>query len=98
MKPFLLVLILLVGGCASADVHSAYTRYADRVLLQLVYTIWFPERPARGEVDFLAGRLDGLIWRVTLSPDGEPLVYDSIHPCGCYHLFFPRSGPSCRLA
>jgi hypothetical protein len=70
-------------------VHPAYTRYAERVLLQLVYTIWFPERPARGEVDFLAGRLDGLIWRVTLAPDGEPLVYDSIHPCGCYHLFFP---------
>jgi hypothetical protein len=70
-------------------VHPAYTRYADRVLLQLVYTIWFPERPARGEVDFVAGRLDGLIWRVTLAPDGEPLVYDSIHPCGCYHLFFP---------
>jgi len=44
-------------------VHPAYTRYADRMLLQLVYTIWFPERPARGAVDFLAGRLDGLIWR-----------------------------------
>jgi len=26
---------------------------------------------------------------VTFAPDGEPLVYDSIHPCGCYHLFFP---------
>ena len=70
-------------------VHPAYTRYAERVLLLLVYTIWFPERPARGAVDLLAGRLDGLVWRVTHAPDGEPLVYDSIHPCGCYHLFFP---------
>ena len=70
-------------------VHPAYTRYGERLLLQLVYTIWFPERPARGAVDFLAGHLDGIIWRVTLAPDGEPLVYDSIHPCGCYHLFFP---------
>jgi hypothetical protein len=26
---------------------------------------------------------------VTLAPDGEPLLYDSIHPCGCFHLFFP---------
>ena len=26
---------------------------------------------------------------MTLAPDGEPLIYDSIHPCGCYHLFFP---------
>jgi hypothetical protein len=60
-----------------------------RLLLQLVYTIWFPERPPRRPVDFLAGRLDGIVWRMTLAPDGEPLLYDSIHPCGCYHLFFP---------
>ena len=35
------------------------------------------------------GRLDGVVWRVTLAPDGEPLVYDTMHPCGCYHMFFP---------
>jgi hypothetical protein len=28
---------------------------------------------------------------VTLAPDGEPLLYDAIHPCGCYHLFFPTA-------
>ena len=73
--------------------HPAYTRYRgdgeDRILLQLVYVIWFPERPAEGSIDFLAGRLDGIVWRVTLAPDGEPVIYDSIHPCGCYHMFFP---------
>jgi len=69
--------------------HPAWTRVRGRVLLQLVYTLWFPERPPRSDGDLLAGRLDGLTWRVTLAPDGEPLVYDSIHPCGCYHLFFP---------
>lgn len=70
-------------------VHSAYTRYRDHVLVQLVYTIWFPERPVQGSFDLLSGPLDGLVWRVTLAPDGEPLLYDTIHPCGCYHLFFP---------
>ena len=70
-------------------VRHAYARYGERVLLQLVYTLWFPERPKDGTFDLLAGRLDGLVWRVTLAPDGEPLVYDSIHPCGCYHQFFP---------
>ena len=70
-------------------VQPAYTRYRDQVLLQLVYTIWFPERPASGFVDILAGRLDGVVWRVTLAPDGEPLIYDTMHACGCYHLFFP---------
>jgi 8-oxo-dGTP pyrophosphatase MutT (NUDIX family) len=64
-------------------VHSAYTRYAGDVLLQLVYTLWF------------GGRLDGVVWRVTLAPDGEPLIYDSIHACGCYHFFFPT--PRARL-
>ena len=52
-------------------VHPAWTRYQDRVLLQLVYTIWFPERPPQSEGDILAGRLDGLTWRVTLAPDGR---------------------------
>src|SRR3979490_2977105 len=75
-------------------VHPAYSRYrdgngADRILLQMVYTIWFPERPPSGGVDLLSGALDGVVWRATLAPDGEPIIYDSIHPCGCYHQFFP---------
>lgn len=67
----------------------ALTRYRDRVLVQLVYTIWFPERPRTGSLDLLAGKLDGLVFRVTLDTRGDPLVYDTIHPCGCYHMFFP---------
>jgi hypothetical protein len=70
-------------------VQPAYTRLGERLLLQLVYTLWFPERPRQSSLDLLAGRLDGLVWRVTLAPDGEPLIYDSMHPCGCYHQFFP---------
>jgi len=69
--------------------HAAWVRYQGRALLQLVYTIWFSERPPDSEGDIYAGALDGLTWRVTLDPEGEPLVYDSIHPCGCFHLFFP---------
>jgi len=82
----------------TAYVQQAYTRYGDRVLLQLVYTIWFSERPADPGIDLLAGRLDGLVWRVTLAPDGEPLIYDSIHPCGCYHQFFPTPRARARPA
>ena len=77
------------GAQLAVYAHPAWTRYQDRVLLQLVYTIWFPERPPQSDGDILAGKLDGITWRVTLAPDGEPLVYDSIHPCGCFHLFFP---------
>lgn len=76
-------------------VKVAYTRYRERMLVQLVYTIWFPERPRLAALDLLAGRLDGIVWRVTLAPDGEPLLYDSIHACGCFHQFFPT--PRARL-
>lgn len=67
----------------------AYTRNGHDTLAQLVYTLWFPERPASGSFDILAGKFDGIVFRVTLAPDGEPVLYDSIHPCGCYHMFFP---------
>lgn len=66
-----------------------HTRLGDRTLLQLVYLVWMPERPKQGNFDLLGGNLDGMVWRVTLAPDGEPVLYDSIHPCGCYHMFFP---------
>jgi len=75
--------------------RAAHTVYRGRVLLQLVYTIWFPERPLQAPGDILAGRLDGVVWRVTLAEDGEPVLFDTIHPCGCYHLFFPT--PRARL-
>ncbi len=72
-------------------VRLAHAWFGGEVALQLVYAIWFPERPRKGPLDILGGRLDGLIWRVTLGNDGRPLVFDGIHACGCYHLFFPTS-------
>jgi len=84
------------AGVSSLDLERptvyrriSHARYAGRVLLQLNYVIWFPARPKRGDVDILAGHLDGITWRVTLWADGTPLVYDTIHNCGCYHMFFP---------
>jgi hypothetical protein len=71
--------------------RAAHTRFAGRIRLQLVYAIWFPERPPAYPGDVLAGRLDGVVWRVTLDDDGAPLVFDSIHACGCYHLFVPTA-------
>ena len=70
-------------------VLASHTRVGDRVLLQLNYMIWFPARPRTGAFDLLGGDFDGLIWRVTLGRDGRPLLYDSVHQCGCYSLFFP---------
>jgi hypothetical protein len=78
----------------------AYTRHGRHTLLQLVYSLWFPARTAEqgGRPDLLAGKLDGLVWRVTLAPDGTPLVYDTMHPCGCYHMFFPTPAAHAKPA
>jgi hypothetical protein len=69
----------------------SHARYGGRALLQLNYTLWFPERPKGHGSDLLAGHLDAVVWRVTLGPDGVPWVFDSMHACGCYHLFFPTA-------
>ncbi|MEX2449275.1 MAG: hypothetical protein WD407_00300 [Rhodospirillales bacterium] len=67
----------------------AFTRFHGEIVIQLVYTAWFPARTPSGFWDPFAGKLDGILWRVSLGPDGRPILYDSIHACGCYHLFFP---------
>jgi len=67
----------------------SHTLFQGSVLLQLNYVIWFPERPLQGAFDIFGGQLDGLIWRVTLDRYGSPFIYDTIHNCGCYHMFFP---------
>jgi hypothetical protein len=80
--------------------NTSLTRYLNHHLLQLSYTLWFPARPKAQNtaVDLLAGHLDGLVIRVTLAPDGTPLVYDSIHPCGCYHTFFSVGNTTLKQA
>jgi hypothetical protein len=65
------------------------TRFGDSVLTQLNYVVWFPARPETGCLDLYGGFLDGLNYRVTLDEDGKPLLYETIHNCGCYHRHFP---------
>ncbi len=74
---------------ATVFVQRGYGRYEGRILPQISYVAWFSERPAKSTFDSYAGALDGLIWRVTLDEQGQPLLYDTIHPCGCYHYYFP---------
>ncbi|MDH3452499.1 MAG: hypothetical protein OEN20_08760, partial [Gammaproteobacteria bacterium] len=66
----------------------SHARFKGQTLLQLNYMVWVPARTAQSAADIYAGAFDGLIWRVTLLPDGTPLAIDSVHPCGCYYLLF----------
>ncbi len=76
-------------GAPLVYVQPSWIFFDGVPMLQISYLAWFSERPASGSLDILSGRLDGLIWRVTIAPNGRPVLFDSIHPCGCYHLFFP---------
>jgi hypothetical protein len=67
----------------------AFTRWRHSVAVQLVYTAWFPRRPPAWMGDLLAGHLDGVMLRLTLSEDGSVSMLDGIHACGCWHLFVP---------
>ena len=72
-------------------VRTAHTRFSGETLLQIVYSFWFPERPRASLFDLLGGTLDGITWRVTLDRNGKPILFDSMHNCGCYHVFFPTN-------
>ncbi len=69
----------------------SFTRFDKTILTQLNYIIWFPSRPSDGVLDIYAGRLDGLNYRVTLDGDGEPILYETMHNCGCYYKAYPTS-------
>jgi len=69
--------------------HLSFTRVGGRILPQLNYLVWFPARTPQREGDIYAGPHDGVLLRVTLDDDGTVLLYDAIHSCGCYHMFFP---------
>ena len=75
--------------------YISYTWFEDQLLPQMNYVIWFSARPKTHWLDLVGGHLDGLTWRVTLNRQGQPLLFDSMHNCGCYHVFFTT--PSVRL-
>lgn len=79
-------------GQPTVYVTHEYARWHDKVALQLIYQIWLPAREKTGMLDLYGGPLDSVIWRVTLSPEGTPIAFDSIHGCGCYYLLFPGQG------
>ena len=67
----------------------SFARFKGKILTQLNYIVWFPARPKEHAFDIFGGSFDGLIYRVTLDADGLPLLYETVHNCGCYHKFYP---------
>jgi hypothetical protein len=69
--------------------HLSFTRFGSDILTQLNFIIWFPSRPKDGRFDIYAGLLDGLNYRVTLDTDGKPILFETMHNCGCYYKAYP---------
>jgi len=67
----------------------SFTRFGKEILTQLNYIIWFPSRPKSGVLDIYGGLLDGVNYRVTLDNRGAPLIYETMHNCGCYYKAYP---------
>ena len=67
----------------------SFTRFGKEILTQLNYIIWFPARPKEHALDIYGGLLDGVNYRVTLDQNGTPLLYETIHNCGCYYKAYP---------
>lgn len=59
-----------------------YARVGSRMLVQMVYFAFFENA---------AGRLESLVWRVTLDDQAQPLLYESLRGDGREHLWFPRA-------
>jgi hypothetical protein len=84
------------GGELGLDIRQprtytllSFTRFGKEILTQLNYIIWFPARPKEHALDIYGGLLDGVNYRVTLDNNGEPLLYETIHNCGCYYEAYP---------
>lgn len=78
----------IITRTPSVYTHVSYTRFYGQTLMQLNYSLWFANRTARSSFDPYAGPFDGVLLRLTLDPDGQPYLLDSIHHCGCYHMVF----------
>jgi len=55
---------------------------------QLVYVAWYPSRPALTPNDAQAGRIDGVVVRITLDRHKRPAIYEFVRSCGCYHTLW----------
>jgi hypothetical protein len=67
----------------------SFTRFGKDILTQLNYIIWFPSRPKEGALDIYGGPFDGLNYRVTLDNNGQAILFETIHNCGCYYKAYP---------
>lgn len=76
-----------IGADPSRPIMSyqiGYTRFGGSLLVQITYWTWFASQKAS-----CCTPIDGLVWRVTLDRRLEPMIYESVHPSGADHRWYP---------
>ena len=78
---------------AAVYAESRTWRAGNQNYTNLIYRIHFQQVPMRIVPFYLsAGRNTGLLVIVTLEPQtGRPLLYTTVHTCGCYLAFIPTT-------
>jgi hypothetical protein len=77
-----------------ATVYSEMRQFATSkgAYTNLIYRVHFPEIPGGLLPYYLGkGKNVGLIVVVTLDSDNKPILYTTVHTCGCYLAFVPTS-------
>ncbi len=74
------------------DIATIYTRVDTFKTLRgsytnLLYRIHFEQVPS----GLIKGKNVGLLFIITLDQDNRPLLYTSVHTCGCYLAFVPTT-------
>lgn len=64
-----------------------FVRFGGEPLVRINYFYWFAGAPT--PENGAAPGIDSFIWRVTLDPLKQPLVYESLHASGRDHQVFP---------
>lgn len=85
----------LVGDTAQPRLHYqiGFTRFGKDLLVQITYVAWFKAGPKADHVP-----IDGLIWRVTLDRQFEPMLYESLHGSGLDHRWYPVQALARRVS
>ena len=75
---------------AVAYYFFSHALFKGEPILQINYVVWFAARNGPNSPVIERGPIDGLTFRISLSPDGSPFMVDVMNNCGCYHFYVPR--------
>jgi len=75
---------------AAVYYYFSHTFIHEQPVLQINYTLWYTKRTGKLAPPIEHGPIDGLTIRITLSPQGKPVIMDSMNNCGSNHFFIPN--------